>query len=236
MLHKSAHEIWGRAKRSPERSTFTALVAMQRGIAFGRPLTLAERLCLGVVAAKPTHHLTLDSADLSMPSAGRAWSLLLRRLHRSRNSRKRLVYLAVAARSTSGAGAHLHVLCWEYIHAPMLGGHARKVGFGWPHIQRIPTSDEDLLGAMDSVAYVLGQHQPVFGTHHEQRHLPRGKGQWRFRYPQRRILQQYNPNLLSALDRAQSQKLSDKQLVEALPMFSSNKRQGWGSRYEVNLP
>lgn len=42
------------AKQPPERDTCKAISGMKRGIPFGRPLTLAERLCLGMVAAKPT--------------------------------------------------------------------------------------------------------------------------------------------------------------------------------------
>lgn len=189
---------------------------------FSRPLCVPERLLLTVYGTAPTHLLTIDSSVECREVFMAKWRRLVKRLARQKQrSRRPLVYFGTVAKSTSsGGGYHLHALLWEYLHLPVLLGHTRDVGLGRPDIRQITSPHINAMEVFHATAYVLAQHEPVFGTDHHRRHQPLPTYARRYLAPQRRTLSRYHPDLLSALDRAQDRTISDDALVRAIPRFS----------------
>lgn len=212
----------------PERSSSTAADALLSGQPFGRLLSYRERLCLGVVATGPTHHLTLDSEDLTRSGMSEAWVKFLKRLNRKKSNPRPLMYLAHPAVKTGARGYHLHVLLWEFLYLPMVIKAASATGFGGPHITQIPDFKDDLRTSLHMVAYVLGQEDEVFGVGNDGRHRPRPPHKRNYLYPSRRTLAVHSPTLLSAIQQAGDRSLSDGALCEALPMFSKVGKLGKG--------
>lgn len=209
------------AKTAPEDSLFTISVALRRRLPLTRSLIFEERLCLAIVAARPTHFLTLHTADAEHSVAARAWRLLVRRMQRRKSRKNPLIYFATIARGAeTTAGCHVHALLWEFLWAPSLQGQAKQCGFGPPHLARLPDPRSDFDDALRTVAYVVGQNVSVFGTRHHERHRKRVPSKRRFVYPQRTTLALHQPKLLSAIQFAPDPQVSDQYLLHRLPSFS----------------
>ena len=134
-----------------------------------------------------------------------------------------LVYVAVPARSEHSAGHHLHCLLWkDYLHLPTLIGHARDTGFGTSvDIREIGDDPRDKLRV---TSYVLGQTESVFGSKGHVGNAPRPKGKRAYLRPHDATLVRVAPEVLSAIDRAQSAHLSDDELAQTCPLFSRRNR------------
>ena len=108
------------------------------------------------------------------------------------------------------------ILLWGYLHATMLHGQARAVGFGPPHIEQIEPGAHNVLKV---VRYVCGQTESVFGSREHERHQDRQRWGRSFIHSGRATLKARNHKLLSALDLAQDGSVSDFELLERLPRF-----------------
>ncbi len=206
----------------PEADPSQAAVAIQQRLPFSRPLTHAERLAVAISAIAPSHFLTIDSRHHDRDAFVASWRRLVKRLARLRGrSRRPLIYVATIAKSKRpNGGYHLHALLWEYLHLPVLRKHVRASGLGHPDIRHVPSPGADYTQVLRVTAYVLGQHEPVFGNRHSGRHYPRRQGARRYLLPQRATLRNHHPSLLAALERAESLTVTDDVLVRAVPKFS----------------
>lgn len=214
-----AHPRFITAKHRPEEAVFTALVAAQRGLPFSRGLTLEERTCIALLAmAAPTHFLTLHARQLSRTELLSAWERLRKRLGRERG--KQPLYYGCVVRAEGAKGWHLHVLLWEFIHTPVLHGHARALGLGAPRIEQVPNFAEDGHGALTVLSYVLGQQTPVFGNRAHRRHEGRLPGDHRFIKSRMTTFDKRRPEISAALRAAEDQAQSDLALCRRLPKFS----------------
>lgn len=204
--------------RSPEFAAF----AIEDRLPFSQSLTPKERMAIAITSARPTNLLHIHSL-LDRPSFMHRWRRWVRRMERARRKRP-LIYVATVAKSRrSNGGHHAHVLLWEYLHLPVLKQHCREVRFGRePQIRQLPPND--LMEVFLPVTYVLGQHEPVFGTTHHYRHEPLPKGARAILLPQRSTLRAKNTKLLDALTSAEDPSVSDFDLVQACPVFSNKKR------------
>lgn len=209
----------------PEGSIATACWALARGRKFGRPMTGAERMLVATISARPNHTLTLDSNLGSRAEVVKAFRNFVKRIDRALARRRprdpeRLVYMATIATARGSNRFHVHALLWQRLHAPVVHGHARDVGFGGVMLRRLP---EDLRGDVhywNQAAYVLGQQEPVFGTKHHERHEDRPVWGRRVLHPQASTLARHCPNLLSALQAAKDPALPDDALLTRLPKFT----------------
>ena len=211
------------ARHHPERDVFTTFVALHRGLPFGRKLTLAERRCLAVIDAQPTGFLTVDSL-LDRDRTMCAWECFRKRVDRRKRARAPLVYVATASKGVGKGGYHLHALLWEYLPKRVWIGALKGAGFGGGRIDSIATYRERPIDAMQQVAYLFRQHEEVFGKTYAHRHAGRARGSWRLLRPQKRTLQRHCPRLFAALEAANDASLQDKDLVDALPLFSRSRR------------
>jgi hypothetical protein len=196
-----------RAKRvtmrtNPERSLWTALGALERGLPLP-PLTEMENLTLAVAKAEPTHALTLTSADMDQPEMARAFRLLVRRIERNAKTSKPLIYFGVYAQGKGDGGCHLHLLLWGYAPQAVWRKHAEAVGLYANRPKRIDSYQPHNVAR--AVGYTLSQNQSVFGSRKHLENQPKRKGQRRYITPQKRTLADHNPKLLSALNQAQTQ-------------------------------
>ena len=221
-----------------ERDVALAFTALRIGRPLARPLTGPERLVVGVTLARPLYFLTLDSPDLTRAEIAREWAKLTKRIERSRPTRRPLVYFSCFAQGGNG-GYHAHVLLWDFLHIGMLRGHLRKLDFGHPNVERLPPpnveirpptaeehvrEEQDLVRVVGAVSYVVGQYQPVFGSRHHARHVPRERNKRRFVYPLPSTLARWRPELLAALTAAKDRSVQDVQLARRLPRFSKRER------------
>ena len=189
-------------RTNAERSLWTALGALQRGLPLP-PLTEMENLTLAVAEAKPTHTLTLTSADMTQPEMAKAFRRLARRIDRHSKSSKRLIYLGAYAQSKGDGGCHMHLLLWGYAPQAVWRKHAEAVGLYAHRPKQIKLSEPHNLER--TVGYVLSQHEPVFGSRKHLENEPKRKGQRKYVTPQKRTLATHSPKLLSALDQAKAQ-------------------------------
>lgn len=233
-------QISSREFRTPARNnvadTWTLVAAADRGYELSRKMRRPERIALAVAGCAPSHLITFDSTYDDRDDFMEAWRRLVRRIERWQKGP--WIYVATVARSDGQAGYHAHVLAWSYLRIEVLGRHARESGLGpQPDIQMIaqPVSDEaqitellDFQNALDTTVYVLGQHDPIFGSTDHVRHqqLPAGSRRWLL--PHRSTLKARHPELLDALDVAQDRSASDDDLVSSLPVFSRYRKPGTG--------
>ena len=187
-------------------------------------MTPNERFVVAVIAAHPTHTLTIHSQDASRSEMTALFRRLVKRINRSlikRSPRRStpLIYVATAACAQGSTRYHVHVLLWDYLHAPVVIGHCKALGLGKPQLRQLPADRTDV-NYWNQVAYVMTQHEPAFGTRHHQRHEPLVRSGRQFMYPQDATLRAHCPQLLSALGDANDPTLSDETLCARLPKFS----------------
>ncbi len=188
-------------RTNAERSLWTALGALQRGLPLP-PLTEMENLTLAVAEAKPTHTLTLTSADMTQPEMAKAFRRLARRIDWHSKSSKRLIYLGAYVKARAMAGA-ICIFCLGYAPQAVWRKHAEAVGLYAHRPKQIKLSEPHNLER--TVGYVLSQHEPVFGSRKHLENEPKRKGQRKYVTPQKRTLATHSPKLLSALDQAKAQ-------------------------------
>jgi hypothetical protein len=183
-------------------------------------LSVRERYCVALVAARPRAMATFDSAALARSEAITSYQRLVRGLSRRGHHRRPLLYFAVPSCGIGATGYHIHALFWSYVHWPVLHAEARRAGFGAAWIRPVTDPIIDLRGAVSGVAYVLGQDEAVFGTTAHQRHrpLPRYK-RWHL-MNQKRTAQRNCSQLFDNLEMAKDKAVPDDELLERLPLFS----------------
>jgi hypothetical protein len=196
--------------------------AYRRGAELPRRLTRNERVALAVASASPTHHLVVTTAEHSREELAKAWRRFVRRIER-RRGHKPLIYVGSFAKGYGNAGWHLHLLLWDWPHLPTYLGQAREVGLGWVVVRPIKQTPIDALAA---ARYVLGQQEPVFGSRAHRRHVQRAKFERAFITPQRETLERWKPDLFVALNMAQSESVSDMELLVRLPNFINGTSKG----------
>jgi hypothetical protein len=211
---------------NPEASAITFLLGLRHGYPSSRNLTQRERLTLTLVETQPRLLVTIDSAGMSEAEAKAAWPRLKKRMWRRRPDALR-VYVGCAAQARDAEGHHLHLLLWTPVNFRQLLWNAQRVGFGGLSAPRIPAPNVDPLGALQMVRYALGQHQPVFGSRHHYRHIPAGEHKRGLLKPHRATLETHAPEVLSALDTAQSRTVTDTELVQGLHLFSKGIHRAW---------
>ena len=205
-----------------------AVDAARAGFPPHRRLSPAERLAAALLRyASPTHHLTLHGAGLGRKELQRAWEHLRKRLARERPSVGLPLYIGTAVRASGADGWHMHLLLWNYVHAPVLHKHVRELGLGSGHIERIPSPEIDPGGALTRIAYVLGQEEPVFGSRHDRRHDDRVAGNHRLLKPQMATLQQRAPGIFAALQAAKDPDVTDETLWFAMSRSSKKDEEEW---------
>jgi hypothetical protein len=133
------------------------------------------------------------------------------------------IYFGAMANGQGEGGCHFHLLLWEYLHLDALLGDVGELGLGGVDLKQVQASEENYIGTATIARYVLGQHEPVFGSKHHQRHQPRTRHQWRWLRRHSSLLAEENPKLLSAIEWAQDRSLTDEELVLRLPWFSTSK-------------
>jgi hypothetical protein len=151
---------------------------------------------------------------------------LVKRLNRDRAKRRPrdpapLIYVANLARAKGATGYHVHLLLWDYVHAPTLIGHCKDLGLGLPQLAQLPADAAGNIDYWQQVMYVPAQHEPIFGSDKHERHEDRVKSARRLLYPQKRTLARHCPELLSALEDANDPAVPDETLLARLPRFSS---------------
>jgi len=165
-----------------------------------------ERLLVALLAAAPTHILTLHSADMSRPETMAPWARCRKRMQRHRG--KPFIHIASMVKGLDSAGGyHVHALLNEYVHLPVVHGHAHHVEFH-AHLEHFASRPD--LGHIAGISYVLGQTQSVFGSRHHERHRPRGHGDHRLHHPHERTLAIWAPATLSALTAPTSPAVTDR--------------------------
>jgi len=197
-------------------------------LASGRPLepklTPSEREVVAItIMAPPTNSLTLSSRDLGLEDVRFAWPKFRKRLRRSLG--KDIVAIASTPITSNGtAGFHVHALLWTgFVHHSTLRECVADTGFERPHIQQVPDAAYDFYRALNSVAYVYGQHGAILGSTHHKENIPLARGQQRVHKSHTVTLTRSAPELLSALDMAKSPTVTDVQLVQSSPIFIYNK-------------
>ena len=194
-----------------------AVLAMHRGWELGRRLSKLERLTLAVASTHPTHLLTLTSklrTRAQFIDSFETFKLLVA-LNSSQPDRP-LVYFGSLAHSYGEAGWHAHLLIWRWPHIWSYRGHATQAGLQNPHAKQIgPT----LVDRLNTTAYVLSQHEPVFGSDKHLENQPLDKYAHRYLRPQDGALAEHHPNLFRALGMANDQSLSDQELCRDLPIL-----------------
>jgi hypothetical protein len=209
-------------RNHPERHPFTAVGALRRGYPLGQRLTIRERLALTVTDTGPTHHLTL-SGPATKSSVRDLWPTFYRRWNRSRDTRNApVIYFGCEAQGLGDGGPHLHLLLWEMPWLARVQKHARELGLG-AHVERIAADTDDPMVSLGVVRYILGQHESVFGSREHERHQQKRRSGRRWTHPQRRTLEQHHPRLLAALDLAKDRSVSDLEMFQRLPTFTSNR-------------
>jgi hypothetical protein len=203
---------------SPALAFVVSVSSTLRTGELGRPLTEAERLLVALLSSPPTNMLTLQGPQ-DGPSVGEVWPRLRRRVDRARTSRRPLIYLGTKPNGYGNGGEHMHLLLWDYVPVGTLLKHCRQLGIGTPRIEEIRHRNQPALVARP-IAYVLGQQEAVFGTAEHERHMPREKYRRRWLRPHRSTLADHNPELLSAIEAAESESVSDRDLILRVPYLS----------------
>jgi hypothetical protein len=215
-------------RHRPERFVSLTAWATARGLPLGVPMTKVERRIIAVIAAQPTHTLTVDSQLASHPEMAAAFRLLVKRLNRGLAKRspmnpKSLIYVASLASARNSGRFHVHALLWSYIHAPVLHGHCGDLGLGKPKLRRLPGEPTGDANYWQQVVYVMGQNEPAFGFRKYRSNEPPPLGARRLLTPRRATLDRHCPQLLSALDIANDPTVPDETLLSRLPKFSSSR-------------
>ncbi len=183
-----------------------------------RPLSQAERICIAVAHAEPTHSITLTSKDLDHEGAAKAFAVWLKQINRRRSRSYPFIYFGTIARSKEGeGGAHIHLLAWEFLREDVGQGQSRvsdEATFAtWP-IQALCGSS-----ALSRSPMPVGQHESVFGSTNHRSNEPLPKNKRAHLVPQASTIAQVQPQLLSGLELAKDRSVSDIELLEALPIL-----------------
>lgn len=197
-----------------------ALSELHEGRAFERPLTPMERCVAAVAATSPTLHLTISSR-LGHSEFMKAFAALKKRHQRNRSG-KPLIYVGTVAQGYGDGGSHAHLLLWNFIYGWWLRGHAKAVGLGTARITKLPPIPSDSYWTPESwikIAYVFGQHEPVFNNDAHFKHKDRQKSKHHIIKPSEVTLQKYKPELSAALNMAKDPDIADDQLILAVHNF-----------------
>lgn len=208
-------------KTNNTANQFTALSALRQGIPPSRRLTRLEREFVAIrFHSPPPLSIVFSSSNHTLDGTRRAWANLRKRLERYRTKRGRhgeapLIYIATAAVTLqANGGHHMHVLVWnEHVELKVLRPRAIECGFGPPRISKIVADVTNPCAADTQIAYVLEQHRPIFGSTNHLANAPLAPGQQMLWTPSRKTLKLYKPELLSALDMAKDQSITDNKLV-----------------------
>jgi len=207
-------------KNHPERFLWTALGALRWGYELARPMTSMERALIALMGVPPTHLITIHGPPGTKVSSW--WPRYRKRIDRARGPSRPLIYLGVRASGFGDGGEHLHLLLWdEWIPFWVLHRHADECGLGKPHVDLVPDPQANRLECASMVTYVLSQHEPVFGSRNHERHHQPHPHQRRWIRPHQATLRTHRPQLLSALNAAESPSISDKELVSKVLTFSN---------------
>ena len=140
-----------------------------------RPLSQAERICIAVAHAEPTHAITLTSKDLDHDGAAKAFAVWLKQINRLRTRPIRS--------STSGPLPNPRKAREGLISISLPGSSFRRAwvrdraGFGRGHIRYLADPGTLRFERFVPVTYALGQHESVFGStnHRSNEPLPKNK-------------------------------------------------------------
>jgi hypothetical protein len=203
------------ARRNAHRDLQTAVRALSHGIPLERTMTDMERLCLGVAATEPTHHLTLGTSDMTQRDLARAFRLLRPLIETRRNTTKPLIYFGAFAKGAGEGGVHLHLLLWEMPMIVTWREQCKSLGIGNPHVKRLSQPGSALAVA----GYVAGQQQAVFGSRKHEENKARTTGTRRWVMPQDRTLEAHHPGLCHAMRLAKDKSIPDEVFFASLPGF-----------------
>ena len=207
----------GNPLANPERSIKGTAHAITSGQSFGRRLTQQERRTLAIAATSPKKHLTVHSKDLSRTEMAAKWELFVKRINSDKTGPGPLIYVTTLACSAGASRYHLHALLWDqYLHYPIFHKAARELGLGKPKFTPIPTQRGSCETVLRMTAYVLGQHEQVFGNAPHKRHDPLPKHGRRLLKPQGATLQRWQPEVFEALRDADCRSISDFALGQRL--------------------
>lgn len=182
-----------------------------------RSLSQAERICIAVAHAEPTHAITLTSKDLDHDGAAKAFAVWLKQINRLRTRSYPFIYFGTIARSKEGEGrAHIHLLAWEFLPKTWVRDRA---GFGRGHIRYLADPGTLRFERFVPVTYAVGQHESVFGSINHRSNEPLPKNKRAHLVPQASTIAQVQPQLLSGLELAKDRSVSDIELLEALPIL-----------------
>ncbi len=203
------------ARTNAHRDLQTAFIALSHGIPLEWPMTDMERLCLGVAATWPTHHLTLGTSQMTQEHLAQAFRLVRPLIERRRNRTKPLVYFGAFAKGAGEGGVHLHLLLWEMPMIVTWRQQCKNVGIGNPHVERLSEPGSALAVA----GYVAGQQQAVFGSRKHEENRARRTGKRRWVMPQDRTLEAHHPELCDAMRLAKDKSIPDEVFFASLPGF-----------------
>lgn len=203
------------ARSNAHRDLQTAFIALSRGIPLEWPMTDMERLCLGVAATGPTHHLTLGTSDMTQKDLAQAFRLVRPLIETRRNTTKPLIYFGAFAKGAGEGGVHLHLLLWEMPMIVTWREQCKGVGIGNPHVERLSEPGSALAVA----GYVAGQQQAVFGSRKHEENRARTTGKRRWVMPQDRTLEAHHPDLCHPMRLAKDKSLPDEVFFSSLPGF-----------------
>jgi hypothetical protein len=203
------------ARSNAHRHLQTAFVALSHGIPLERPMTDMERLCLGVAATGPTHHLTVGTSDMTQKELANGFRRLRPLIERQRNTTKPLIYFGAFAKGAGEGGVHLHLLLWEMPMIVTWREQCEGIGIGNPHVERLSEPGSALAVA----GYVAGQQQAVFGSRKHEENKARRTGTRRWVIPQDRTLEAHHPELCDAMRLAKDKSIPDEVFFASLPGF-----------------
>jgi hypothetical protein len=202
-------------RSNAHRDLQAAFTALSHGIPLEWPMTDMERLCLGVAATGPTHHLTLGTRDMTQKDLAQAFRLVRPLIETRRNTTKPLIYFGAFAKSAGQGGVHLHLLIWEMPMIVTWREQCKSVGIGNPHVERLTEPGSALVVA----GYVAGQQQAVFGSRKHEDNAVRTTGKRRWVIPQDRTLRAHHPELWHAMRLAKDKSIPDEVFFTSLPGF-----------------
>jgi hypothetical protein len=203
------------ARSNAHRDLQTAFIALSRGIPLEWPMTDMERLCLGVAATGPTHHLTVGTRDMKHRDLADGFKRLRPQVERERNTAKPLIYFGAFAKGAGEAGVHLHLLLWAMPWIPTWREKCEGLGMGNPHVERLSEPGSALVVA----GYVAGQQQAIFGSRKHEKNARRTTGKRRWVMPQDRTLEAHHPELCHAMRLAKDKSIPDEAFFASLPGF-----------------
>ena len=181
-----------------------------------RPLTQAERICVAVAHAEPTHAVNLTSRDLDHEGAARAFAIWLKQINRRRTRSYPFTYFgAIAQSKESKGGAHIHLLAWEFLPKTWVRDRA---GFGRGHIRYLadPGNSSSTASCRSPMPLADANRCLALPITAAMSRCPRTSGPTS---SQASTIAQVQPQLLSGLQLAKDRSVSDIELLEALPIL-----------------